>query len=198
MKFMNLVLLTLFVLSAAIANAEMSVKKLMINDREFWCLVSGRQTKKLFPGSEHYRGDRCTVLGSPDGSRLCILHFKHRRESSLYLLDKSLGYNAIEVKSDFLDLTETEFALASINFTPEPKSPDVGGLNFGVLSILLSDNDPPDESHFNMEFQIVLSPGAAHLRLLKCKGYPNYQEWLKAHPSSTGWQLVVEAEDESK
>ena len=195
---MNLVLLTLFVLSAVIANAEMSVKKLMINDREFWCLVSGGQTKKLFPGSEHYRGDRCTVLGSPDGSRLCILHFKNRRESSFYLLDKSLGYNAIEVKSDFLDLTETEFALASINFTPEPKSPDVGGLNFGVLSILLSDNDPPDESHFNMEFQIVLSPGSAHLRLLKCKGYANYQEWLNAHPSSNGWQLVAETEDESK
>lgn len=195
---MNLVLLTLFVLSAAIANAEMSVKKLMINDREFWCLVSDGQTKKLFPGSEHYRGDRCTVLSSPNGSRLCILHFKNRRESSLYLLDKSLGYNAIEVKSDFLDLAETEFALASINFTPEPKSPDVGGLNFGVLSILLSDNDPPDESHFNMEFQIVLSPGSAHLRLMKCKGYANYEEWLNAYPSSNGWQLVEEAEDESK
>lgn len=185
-------------LSAAMANAEMRVQKLMINDQEFWCLVSDGLTKKLFPGSEHYRGDRCTLIGSPDGSRLCILHFKNKGESSLYLLDKSLGYNAIEVKSDLFSLTETECALASINFSTDPKSPDVGGLNFGVLSILLSDNDSPDESHFNVEFQIVLTPGAAHLQLLGCKGYSNYQEWLSAHPSSKGWKFLEEAEAKSK
>lgn len=171
----------------------LSVMKATENGQEKWQLKGAGEPVNLFAAAPHYK-DACTLLQNGDASRLCVLHFRARRETGLYLLDKATGYQPVELRSDLAGLVDTEWAIARIQLAPS-SAQDEGAGEFGKISLLLHDAKADETSFYALELRLHLAGDKAWLTPLAGRAYESHASWAAAHTATAGWQLLQERED---
>lgn len=186
--------LGLILASTAMAEPPgLSVRKATESGEEKWQLKGAGEPINLFAATPHYM-DGCTLLQNGDASRLCVLHFRARRETGLYLLDKSTGYQPVELMSDLAELVDTEWVIARIQLAPSPGQ-DEDEVEFGKISLLLHDAKADEASFYALELRLHLAGDKAWLTPLAGRAYESHAAWAEAHTATAGWQPLQERED---